>query len=121
VDLHPTLADLCGVPAPTGLHGASLRPLLENPSAAWDRPAYTQVTRGVPVATDEKVPPGAKSVMGRSVRTERWRYTEWDDCKQGSELYDHDADPHEWKNLAQDPKHAETVADLKRLLAAIRK
>jgi uncharacterized sulfatase len=53
---------------------------------------------------------------GRTVRTERWRYTEWDDGKKGAELYDHMADPHEWINLAKDPKHADTVAELKRLL-----
>ncbi len=121
VDLYPTLADVCGLPAPAVLEGKSLRPLLDDPAAVWDRPAYTQVTRGVPVGTTDVVPRGARSVMGRSVRTERWRYTEWDDGKQGSELYDHDADPHEWANLAADPKHAGTVVQMKRLLQAVRK
>jgi uncharacterized sulfatase len=121
VDLHPTLADLCGLPAPPGLEGKSLKPLLDDPRGQWDRPAYTQVTRGVPVGTTDVVPKGAKSLMGRSVRTERWRYTEWDDGKQGSELYDHVADPHEWHNMATDAKHTATVAEMKKLLGAIRK
>jgi arylsulfatase A-like enzyme len=59
--------------------------------------------------------------MGRSVRTERWRYTEWDDGKRGSELYDHAADPHEYRNLADDPRTVETVLELRRLLAAGRR
>ena len=54
--------------------------------------------------------------MGYSVRTERWRYTEWDGGKAGAELYDHDADPHEWNNLAKDPKFAKEVAEMKKLL-----
>ena len=54
--------------------------------------------------------------MGRSLRTDRWRYTEWDDGKRGVELYDHEEDPHELTNLANDPKHAGTIAELKGLL-----
>ena len=54
--------------------------------------------------------------MGRSVRTERWRYTEWDEGTQGAELYNHDADPREMKNLATDAAHAQTVAEMKQLL-----
>jgi iduronate 2-sulfatase len=97
------------------VQGKSLRPLLDDPTSAWDRPAYTQVTRMVGTGAKKR------EVMGRSVRTERWRYTEWDGGKQGAELYDHDADPHEWHNLAKDANHAGTVTEMKRLLAAIRK
>ena len=54
--------------------------------------------------------------MGRSVRTERWRYTVWDGGKLGSELYDHANDPHEYKNLAKDQEHANVVAEMRELL-----
>ena len=89
-----------------GLEGRSLKPLLEGPKAAWDKPAYTQVARRV----------SKKQMMGRSVRTERWRYTEWDEGRAGSELYDHEKDPHEWRNLAKDEGHAATVAKMRQLL-----
>jgi iduronate 2-sulfatase len=102
VDLYPTLADLAGLKPPKDLEGASLRPLLDDPKKAWDRPAYTQVQRG--------------NFPGYSVRTERWRYTEWDDGAKGAQLYDHDADPHESKNLIDDPKHAKVVAEMKALV-----
>lgn len=54
--------------------------------------------------------------MGRSVRTERWRYSEWDEGRKGTELYDHQTDPREHKNLAAHPAHAGTVATMKALL-----
>lgn len=102
VDLYPTLTDLCGLPLTPGLQGTSLKPLLQNPQAAWDRPAYTQVWRG--------------NFPGHSVRTERYRYTEWDNGKKGAELYDHMTDPNEWQNLASHTEHAETVKTLQTLL-----
>lgn len=118
VDLHRTLADLCGIAADSKTEGVSLQPLIQNPQAAWSRPAYSQVTRGVAVGTDAaKKFKHQQSIMGRSVRTERWRYTEWDEGRHGTELYDHNADSHEMKNLASDATQAETVILLKQLLA----
>jgi uncharacterized sulfatase len=99
VDLYPTLADLCGLTPPAWLEGKSLRPLLSNPNAFWKNPAFTQVTR-------------KGGLMGRSIRTEQWRYTEWAGGEKGKELYDQNADPHEYRNLANDPKYAKTVANL---------
>jgi uncharacterized sulfatase len=104
VDLYPTLVELCGLPAQAGLEGKSLAPLLNDPQAAWTKPAITQVRRG------------KAGLMGRSVRTERHRYTEWDGGKGGAELYDYQTDPRELKNLAADPAHAATAAELKKLL-----
>jgi uncharacterized sulfatase len=106
VDIYPTLADLCGLKPPANLEGKSLRPLLQNPRARWTRPAVTQQLRSHE----------GRQIMGYSVRTERWRYTEWDGGRAGAELYDHDNDPHEWCNLASDPKHAKTIAEMKSLL-----
>ncbi len=99
IDIYPTLADVCQVPPPADLPGASLRPLLEDPRHEWNRPAFTQVQRG--------------NFPGRSVRTERWRYTEWDSGRRGVELYDHEKDPREFKNLASDPNYASVVAELR--------
>lgn len=106
VDIYPTLADLCRLKAPAGLEGKSLRPLLDKTDAAWSKPALTQVARRE----------GQRQIMGRSVRTERWRYSEWDDGAAGAELYDHKGDPGEVRNLAADPRHAKTVAKLKQFL-----
>ncbi|HEY1190700.1 MAG TPA: sulfatase [Gemmata sp.] len=127
VDLHPTLADLTGLPVPGGkdakvptLDGKSLKPLLADPVAKWDKPALTQVSRGTPTATGE--PTGKNPwFMGYSVRTERYRYTEWDGGKKGAQLYDYSTDPGELKNLAEDPKHADVVKQMKALLPAPKK
>jgi uncharacterized sulfatase len=116
VDVYPTLAALAGIDS-QGAEGSSLVPLLRDPAAAWSKPAYTQVTRGPESPTDTG-PARGRKFQGRSVRTERWRYTEWDEGREGVELYDHDADPKEYRNLARDAKHANTVAELKRLLHA---
>ena len=52
--------------------------------------------------------------IGKAVRTERWRYAAWDDG--GAMLFDRQKDPHELKNLAQDPAHAKVVKEMKALL-----
>jgi iduronate 2-sulfatase len=110
VDLYPTLADLANLTAPSGLHGRSLTPLLRDPTARWDHPAITQVRRG----------DATTGFMGYSVRTEQWRYTEWDGGKRGLELYDEKADPAELRNVAADPTRATVVAEMRRLLPGAR-
>jgi len=110
VDIYPTLADYCGLKSPSNLEGKSLRPLLDNPRARWLVPAITQQVRNLE----------GRRIMGYSVRTEHWRYTEWDGGAAGSELYDHTSDPHEWQNLAKDPRLAKTITDMKKLMPRTR-
>lgn len=81
IDLYPTLAELAGLPQPEGLDGASLVPLLRDPAATRETPALT-----------------TRQGQHHAVRTDRWRYIRYADGSE--ELYDHDADPMEWKNLA---------------------
>ncbi len=102
VDIYPTLADLAGLPLPSALEGVSLRPLLDDPEAAWDRPAFTVQSRGWS--------------LGRRIRTERWAYSEWDGESAGAMLFDHDSDPQELRNFSSDPTHADTIAELREQL-----
>jgi uncharacterized sulfatase len=117
VDLHATLADLCGLQAPR-TDGTSLKPLLDDPNRSWDRPAFTQVSRGTSTTTGERTANRAPWFMGRSVRTERYRYTEWDDGKKGAQLYDYEADPGELTNLVDDTALAPVRERLSALIRA---
>jgi len=111
LDLYPTVAGLAGLTSPRDLEGRSLAPLLRDPKAPWSRPALTQVRRGTQADG---------FFMGYSIRTDRWRYSEWDDGKQGQELYDEVADPQEMRNLASDSKYSKTVQEMRTLLRAAR-
>ncbi|MBL9199795.1 MAG: sulfatase [Opitutaceae bacterium] len=126
LDLFPTLAELAGVTPPANLQGQSLVPILKNPAAIGRGWALTQVMRGPAAALGAPkgkgknkaaapataVTPPAGRFAGYSLRTDRWRYTEWDGGKAGRELYDHQNDPRELTNLAALPAHAATVEKL---------
>jgi arylsulfatase A-like enzyme len=122
IDLHATLADVCGLPDPAS-DGTSLKPLLDNPQAAWERPAFTQVMRGgIPGTGKGQGKKGKGKVsLGVSVRTEQFRYTEWDEGRQGTMLFDLPNDPQETKDLSKDPAHAETISKMKAMLTGLKK
>lgn len=107
IDMYPTIVDLAGLKAPATVEGVSLRAQLDDPNAKGKKAAYTQVLRG---------PAKKDPIEGRTVRTEKWRYTEWNGGDKGVELYDHDSDPKELKNLAKDEKFAKVIVELKALL-----
>jgi iduronate 2-sulfatase len=110
VDIYPSLVELCGLPVPAGLEGTSFRPLLDDPSRAWQKPAISQYPRNIP---------GQGRGMGYSLRTDQYRLTEWSvpgkDFRE-YELYDHKTDPAENINIARDPKNAQLISELAALL-----
>lgn len=115
LDVYPTLVAMAGLRQPRQkLEGRDLTPLLTNPQAAWNHAAFTQTPRNV----------NGKRVMNYSVRTERWRYTEWGEGGElGRELYDHASDPREHTNLAHGEKmaaHRVTIEELGKRLAAMK-
>jgi arylsulfatase A-like enzyme len=97
MSIYPTLTELCQVKKPDHLEGESLLPLLKDPEAAWNRPAITTHGRG-----------------NHAVRDSRWRLIHY--ANGDRELYDHQSDPQEWKNLAADSTHAKTIARLAKWL-----
>ena len=98
LDIYPTLADYCKLKPPHALEGVSLRPVLKDTNATVRDFAMTQNPR--PAYRSKGVDP---EVMGYSVRTGEFRYTQWQDYKTGKlvaeELYDHRHDPMETKNV----------------------
>ncbi len=115
VDLYPTLTDLCGLPKPAHVQGRSLAPLFQRGKqlAPLDE-AYT-VTQ-IRMRVWEGRTPNPRP-LGYTIRTDQYRYTEWGDKGQfGVELYDHQADPHEYTNLAKVEAHAAIVSRLKHRL-----
>jgi len=97
LDLYPTLVELCHLPPEEGLEGDSIARLLADPAAEWDRPAVTTHGRN-----------------NHAVRSERWRYIRYEDGSE--ELYDHEHDPMEWKNLAGDSQWNDVKASLAKYL-----
>ncbi|MGJ8656592.1 MAG: sulfatase [Akkermansiaceae bacterium] len=97
IDIYPTLVDLCNLPANDKVVGRSLKPLIVNPKAKWDFPTLTYRKDG-----------------GKAVRFHQYRYIEYGDGSQ--ELYDHNKDPNEWKNLATYIEYKSVLEGMKELL-----
>ncbi len=107
VDIYPSLCELAGLPLPSHLQGKSFVPLLENPSQEWKQVALSQFPRQ------------QGEIMGYSMRTDRYRYTRWQDTTGATiaqELYDHQDDPTAYQNLAISTEFADTVQQLDALL-----
>ena len=105
VDIYPTVAELCGLESPANVSGRSLLPLLRNPRQSWNGNAFTQILR---LTAD------GETLVGRSIRTDRWRYNEWDEGQAGRELYDHLHDPNEFHNLADNDTYQNLIRQLRR-------
>ena len=109
VDIYPALAEICGLSEPQGVEGISFRPLLDEPDRPWKTAAFSQYPRALKGNRHR----GRGDIMGYAIRTDRFRYVEWRDSKSGAitarELYDHESDPGEMKNLADRPEQAGAV------------
>jgi arylsulfatase A-like enzyme len=116
VDLYPTLAEICGLKAPAKVEGISLLPLLQKPDRPWKTAAFSQYPRSFKGNRHRK----HGDLMGYTVRTDRYRYVEWRNWKTGAvqarELYDHQTDPNEIKNLAKEPTEKENLKQLQQTL-----
>lgn len=104
LDIYPTVAELGGLPVPGYADGVSLRPVLDDPLARPRAQAVSQVWRGA-------------GREGYAVRTERWRYIEWDSGPQDTQLFDLDTDPGEAVNRAADPACTALVAQFRAVVA----
>jgi hypothetical protein len=97
-----------GLNPPAGLQGHSLTPLLADPQAKWDHPAFTVIGN-------------QNKLAGVAVRTEKFRYAEYSaDGSGGAMLFDEGADPHEMQNLAGDPKFSKEEASLAAMVQKFR-
>ncbi|MCA9018058.1 MAG: iduronate sulfatase, partial [Planctomycetaceae bacterium] len=115
LDMYPTLVELCALPSPAKLEGKSLVSILHDPTQTVKPAAYTQHPR--PAYYKDR-----PEFMGVSVRTPRYRYTEWRDFKTGKvaarELYDHNMDPEENTNIVDQPTDQGAFQDAVQLLEA---
>jgi len=113
VDVYPTLADLCGLPIPSGLTGSSLKTFIDNPTAPSTKVAISQYPK--------KAPEGP--VMGYSIRNDRYRATfyrlRYGSQIVGTELYDEQNDPNETLSLASKPEYQELLATLAKHLPPV--
>ncbi len=117
-DLFPTVVDAAGFTPPADLEGISVLPLFENPAMPWKTAAFSQYPRNT---EGDETALRAWNLMGRSIRTDRYRLTRWDSMKsegkvEGIELYDYEVDPGGNWNLANDPRFEAIVNDLSRRL-----
>ena len=102
VDIYPSLCELAGLPLLSHLQGRSFVPLMNSPHQPWKEAAFSQFPRG-------------KGIMGYSMRTDRYRYTEWIDKNKNAvarELYDHLKDPLENTNCVKSSENATLVKEL---------
>jgi arylsulfatase A-like enzyme len=102
MSIYPTLCDLTGIPIPKHVEGVSLRPLLADPQATWNRPAIT-----------------THNYQNHAIRTEKWRYIRY--ANGGEELYDEEKDPYEWTNLANKPEMKAVKEELAKWLPTTNK
>jgi iduronate 2-sulfatase len=108
VDIYPTLCELAGLKVPEHVEGTGFAPLLRDSSKDWKTAAFSCFVRP------------DRDKAGMSVRTDRYRYTEWRDAAgnfKGHTLFDLRNDPQENVNIANDPLQGQVVRRMKAVLS----
>ena len=113
VDIYRTLTDLAGIDAPDYVMGRSLRPTLDDATAEVRTSALSSILSRVKGAERQFA---FRKIRGHSIRTKRYRYTEWGGGLFGAELYDHENDPEELTNLADTVRLEDVRIKLKWML-----
>ena len=106
LDIYPSLCELCNLALPTHPQGKSFVPLMKNPNLPWKQAVFSRYYNG------------------DSVKTDRYRYTEWrarDGKVYARMLYDHHLDPFENVNISEEPENKELVQNLSKMLEEIRR
>lgn len=101
VDIYPSLCELAGLPVPDGLQGTSFVPLMNEPERPWKKAAFSRWGNG------------------ETARTERYRYMEWTNNNgevTARALFDHQKDPHENINVADQLENQKVVAAMHEMI-----
>jgi len=101
LDIYPTILDICGYPKPESLQGVSLVGMMNNSNSTHHRPVSSMVFH---YDTNHKI-----DILGRTVITNNWRYTEWDKGTAGLEIYSRTEDPKDYNNLISSPSMSEAI------------
>eukprot|EP00913_Durusdinium_trenchii_P013425 g12606.t1 len=118
IDIAPTILNLAGVKPPQKMQGRSIVPILAgNTPADWRTEYYYEHYFAPPSAWK-----GMSIPRNEGIRTQRWKYIQYIDSKPlYEELYDLDTDPHETRNLATRPQHAERMRAFRKKLIRMRR
>jgi len=113
VDIYPSLCELAGIETPDHVQGTSFAPVVENPEIEWKEGALSYWPLG---RTNPE-----KLIMGYTIQTQRYRYTEWIKESSGElmarDLFDHQTDPDENVNISNISENKEIMSELSELLA----